>query len=167
MESIETLYEKYAPAVLRFAAGLSGSLSRAEDIVSETFLRALVRAPQIRTETALAYLLAIARNVYLSQLRRSRPEVAIEDDLPSRNADPLDRVAVSDQLERVQRGIKDLPEGERAALLMRAAGDLSYEDIAAALGISVVAAKVRVHRARQRLATPPSPSSPNQSGETR
>ena len=45
-----------------------------------------------------------------------------------------------------------LPEIDRAVLLMRAHDDLSYEEIAAALGISVTAAKVKVHRARARLA---------------
>jgi RNA polymerase sigma-70 factor (ECF subfamily) len=47
--------------------------------------------------------------------------------------------------------LAELPEGERAALLLRVDHDLSYEDIASALGISVSAAKVRVHRARLRL----------------
>jgi len=167
MENIEDLYRRYAPAVLRFAAGLTGSLTRAEDIVSETFLRALVRAPQIRTETALAYLLAIARNTYLSELRRGRPEVQIDEDFPAQAADPLDRVAAEAELTRVRRALLKLPEGERAALLMKATGDLSYPDIAAALGISVVAAKVRVHRARQRLASHPSNPPSVQPGELR
>jgi RNA polymerase sigma-70 factor (ECF subfamily) len=44
-----------------------------------------------------------------------------------------------------------LPELDRAALLMRAQGELSYEAIAAALGLSTVAARVKVHRARLEL----------------
>jgi RNA polymerase sigma-70 factor (ECF subfamily) len=48
--------------------------------------------------------------------------------------------------------LADLPEVDRAALLMRAVGQLSYEETAAALGLSVGAARVRVHRARARLA---------------
>jgi len=55
MEEIEALYRLYAPAVLRFSIGLTGSVNRAEDLVSETFLRCMLRAPQIRTQTALAY----------------------------------------------------------------------------------------------------------------
>jgi RNA polymerase sigma-70 factor (ECF subfamily) len=47
--------------------------------------------------------------------------------------------------------VRDLPESERAALLLRVDHDLSYDEIASALGISVAAAKVRVHRARLRL----------------
>jgi RNA polymerase sigma-70 factor (ECF subfamily) len=47
--------------------------------------------------------------------------------------------------------LQRLAEVDRAALLMRAQGELSYEQIAAALGISVVAARVKVHRARLEL----------------
>jgi RNA polymerase sigma-70 factor (ECF subfamily) len=47
--------------------------------------------------------------------------------------------------------LQSVPEIDRAALLMRAFHDLPYEEIAAALGISVASAKVKVHRARNIL----------------
>jgi DNA-directed RNA polymerase specialized sigma24 family protein len=53
-------------------------------------------------------------------------------------------------MQLVFKAIRRLPEGDRAALLMRTGG-LAYDQIAPALGISVTAAKVRVHRARKRL----------------
>jgi RNA polymerase sigma-70 factor (ECF subfamily) len=52
----------------------------------------------------------------------------------------------------VLRALRHLPEGERAALLLRVDHDLAYEEIAVTLGTTVGAAKVRVHRARRRLA---------------
>jgi RNA polymerase sigma-70 factor (ECF subfamily) len=56
-----------------------------------------------------------------------------------------------ERLEAVLHVLGQLPEGERAALLLRLDQGLSYEEIAAALGISTGAAKVRVHRARLKL----------------
>ncbi len=153
MNELETLYRLYAPAVLRFAWGLCGDRSQAEDLVSETFVRVLTRAPRIESRTALAYLLTIARNTYLSGLRRRRREVPLPDDLPAPDTDPdgtRDRQA---SLAATLRALHDLPEGERAALLLRVDHELPYEEIAAALEISVGAAKVRVHRARMRLAS--------------
>jgi RNA polymerase sigma-70 factor, ECF subfamily len=151
MNEIETLYRRHAPAVLRFAWGLCGDRSRAEDIVSETFVRILTRAPRLETQTALAYLLAVARNVFLRGYARRR-EVPLPDDVPAPRADPnLDLDGRAD-LQSVLRALHDLPEGERAALLLRVDHELSYADIASALAISVSAAKVRVHRARLRLA---------------
>ena len=62
-------------------------------------------------------------------------------------------VRLDDQarLEVVLQALGSLPEGEKAALLLRVDYDLPYEEIASVLGTSVGAAKVRVHRARLRL----------------
>jgi len=63
---LEDLYRQHAPAILRFAWGLCGDRATAEDLVAETFYRLLVKAPKIETRTALAYLLAITRNTWMS-----------------------------------------------------------------------------------------------------
>ena len=57
-----------------------------------------------------------------------------------------------DQLRLVMEALAGLPEVDRAAVLMRADEGLAYEEIAVALGISVASAKVKVHRARLKLA---------------
>lgn len=152
MNEFETLYRQHASAVFRFAWGLCGDRSAAEDLVSETFVRLLVRAPRIETRTALAYLLAVARNTYLSGQRRRRREVPLPAEIPASMPDPVDNLDDQERLAAVLRALSSLPEGERAALLLHVDHDLPYEDIAAALGTSVGAVKVRIHRARVRLA---------------
>lgn len=151
MQDLEAIYRQHAPAVFRYAWGLSGDRTEAEDLVSETFVRLLTRAPRLETQTALAYLLAITRNAYLNGRRRRRPQVAVPDDLPAPGGDGA---AASEQRERLAHVLADLaelPEGERSALLLRADHELSYEEIAVVLDITVGAARVRVHRARLRL----------------
>jgi RNA polymerase sigma-70 factor (ECF subfamily) len=152
MSEIESLYRKHASAVFRFALGLCGDRSGAEDIVSETFVRLLTRAPHIETRTALAYLLAVARNTYLTGRRQRRREVPLPEEIRAPEHDVAARLDDLAALEAVLRALRGLPEGERAALLLRVDHDLSYEEVASALGTSVGAAKVRVHRARLRLA---------------
>ncbi|MBU1700280.1 MAG: RNA polymerase sigma factor [Candidatus Eisenbacteria bacterium] len=152
MDSFETIYRRHASAVFRFAWGLCGDRSGAEDIVSETFVRILTKAPKIKTQTALAYLLAVARNTYLTGQRKRRREVPLTDEIPAPLQDPADRLDDQARLASVFKALGNLPEGERAALLLRVDHELPYEDIASALDISVGAAKVRVHRARMRLA---------------
>lgn len=151
MKAFETLYRMHASAVFRFAWGLCGDRAQAEDIVSETFVRVLTRAPRIESRTALAYLLTIARNTYLSGQRRRKREVPLPEDLPAPDNDPTGRLHNEDRLAATLSALSDLPEGERAALLLRVDHELPYEEIAIALGISVGAAKVRVHRARLHL----------------
>jgi RNA polymerase sigma-70 factor (ECF subfamily) len=152
MEEFEALYRRHASAVFRFAWGLCGDRSRAEDIVSETFVRVLTRAPKIRTRTALAYLLAVARNAYLNRLRKERREVELSEEIPAPGRDPDRRLDDEARLEAVVAALRHLTEAERTALLLRVDHELPYEDIASTLGTSVAAAKVRVHRARLKLA---------------
>ena len=56
MSALNDLYSQYAPDVYRFALGLCGDPAWAEDITSETFVRAIVSPTSIRAETAKAYL---------------------------------------------------------------------------------------------------------------
>jgi len=70
--TFHSLYRAHAGDVFRFARYLTGSDDAAADITSETFLRAWVGRDAIRVETAKAYLLTIARNLYRDDLRRTR-----------------------------------------------------------------------------------------------
>jgi len=150
---LEGLYRQHATAVFRFAYGLSRNRADAEDIVAETFARVVTRADKIATITARAYLFAVARNAFLDARRRHAREARVAQELPVVEPGPL---SLHDDRERLAVALKalgTLPEGERAAFLLRVEHDLPYDEIAATLGISVTAAKVRVHRARLRLAS--------------
>ena len=146
------LYERYSRDVLRFAIFLTGSRTEAEDIAAETFVRAWAAAGSIRVSSVKAYLFMIARNLYLDGRRAGyRDGGAVPD-----RADPAPAADQAfdarDELARVMAALQLLPEIDRAALLMRADDALGYEDIGVALGLSTAAARVRVHRARLRLA---------------
>jgi RNA polymerase sigma-70 factor, ECF subfamily len=148
----ESLYEQYARDVYRFALYLSGRPDQADDIAAETFVRAWMAPGPIREGTVKAYLFAIARNLY----RADRRQQARVQDLPAaaqaEGPSPERTAAARHDLSRLLVNLQQLPEVDRAVLLMRAEDDMSYEEIAAAVGISAGAAKVKVHRARARLA---------------
>jgi len=65
-----SLYRQYASDVFRFAYFLSGNHALAEDIAAETFARALTAGDRIQTGTVKAYLLRIARNLFVDAVRR-------------------------------------------------------------------------------------------------
>lgn len=109
MDDVETLYRQYAPAVLRFAWGLCGDRAQAEDLVAETFVRAITRAPRIQARTALAYLLAIARNAYLSGQRRRWREVPLPDVIRAPDDDPEGRLDDEVRLKAVLDLVHQLP----------------------------------------------------------
>ena len=154
------LYEEYAADVYRFALWLGADRRDAEDITSETFVRALASNTPIRTTTARAYLFTIARRLYAEMRRRDQRRVPLAESLRDTRALPDAGVEDASEMAATMAALAVLSEEERVALVMRAVHDMPYEEIARALGISVVAAKVRVHRARKRLAGIPPHSTP-------
>jgi len=145
------LYQRYGRDVYRYAFYLSGNATLAEDITSEVFLRVWSSAQPVRIATVKAYLLVIARNLYLHDLRESGRSRELDPNLPG-SSSVSKQTESREELRQVLAELQQFPEVDRSALLLRAEHGLSYEEIAVALGISVAAAKVKVHRARVRLA---------------
>ena len=152
MTDFSALYVRYAPDVFRFALYLSGDRHEAEDITSETFVRAWTAPEPIRMATVKGYLLTIARNLFLQGLRRKSRHTALEEEPHDPAATADEQAERNSELEAVLARLQSVPEGDRAALLLRAVEEMPYEEIARALGISLAATKVRIHRARLALA---------------
>lgn len=151
MFRFQDLYESYAADVYRFSVWLAEDGSEAEDITSETFIRAWVHNSTIRTETLKAYLLTIARNVYLERQRKRKNQVALEDIYPDPAPGP-DKVIESEfTIMRVRSFLKTLPEIDRTAFILRVQHELPYAEIARILQLSLTATKVKVHRVRKKL----------------
>lgn len=151
MLDFHTLYQSYAPQVHRFALFLCGDSSLADDITSEAFVRAWTARGKIREATVKAYLFTIARNLYRDHLRRNNRLAELEESIPDSNPGLAARTEHKAELETVMAALKKLSEVDRAALLMRAQEEMSYEEIASALDLPVTTVKVKVHRARLKL----------------
>jgi RNA polymerase sigma-70 factor (ECF subfamily) len=151
MSDLGSFYERYSADVYRFALYLTGNRMDAEDIVSETFVRLWTSSGTIRTETVKGLLFTIARNCFLKGLKQSSRRAPLDEQMadpaPGSDAVVEDRRKATEVL----KAIENLPPADRAALVMRAMDELPYSEIARVLGISVVAAKVKVHRARAAL----------------
>ena len=145
------LYQKYAQDIYRFAYWLCGNAQDAEDITSETFVHALTATAKIKAETVKGYLLTIAKNLAYKKSNREKRFVPLNADLAQQMNGPAHTVENSDSLQTALRFIQTLPVVDRAALVLRLQDDLSYEEIAGVLNISLAAAKVKVHRARLKL----------------
>jgi len=151
MTDFSSLYKKYAPDVYRFALYLSNERGEAEDITSETFVRAWTSPEPIVMVTVKSYLFTIARNLFFQGLRKKSRHFALNDELRDPQAGPYVQAEQKEKLHSVMIELQRLPEASRSALLMRAVDGMAYEEIAQVLGISLSAAKVKIHRARLAL----------------
>ena len=151
-ELMGVLYERHAQAVFRYLARRAGSAA-AEDLLSEVFSAALSASSRVvghDSGSALPWLYGIALNVLRKHFRRQQPAGGLTRDLG------MDWDAVDERLDaRAERGrlratLQGLSDSDRELLLLTAWENLSNAEAAAALGISEVAARSRLHRARKR-----------------
>jgi RNA polymerase sigma factor (sigma-70 family) len=144
----ERFYEEHRGEVLRLLRRKLGA-QRAEDAFQETFLRALRAYGRLEHgEHLRAWVLTIAQNVAVDTARRTRPTT----ELPEQGSD--DTRPAYDELSDLTDG---LGPKERAAVVLRYGYDLSYDQIASALGSSPEAARqaasTGVRRIRRRIAS--------------
>lgn len=151
MTDIENLYERYAGDVRRFALYLCGNVLMADEITSDTFVRAWMAADRIRQPTVKSYLFAIARNAYIDLLRRADRYTQLDENMLDTRISAQTQMEICAEAREVMTALQQLPEMDRTVLLMRALDEMPYEEIGETLGIPVVTAKVKVHRARLKL----------------
>lgn len=137
---------------------LTGNAEDARDVCQEAYLRAFRGLRRFRGDARFTtWLYRITANCASTQLGRRRrhrheeldDELELHDELSIN--DPVARAESESLRDSVQRALAALPPRLRAVVVLRDIYDLSHEVIAAELGISVSAAKVRLHRARVRL----------------
>ena len=151
MTDIEDLYKRYAGDVRRFALYLCGDVMMADEITSDTFVRAWMAADRIHQPTVKSYLFTIARNAYTDLMRRAARHTQLDESMPDTRVSAQTHMEQSAEVRAVLAALQQLPEMDRSVLLMRAFDEMPYEEIAETLGIPVVAARVKVHRARVKL----------------
>jgi len=152
---LDEALSQLAPRVLRYLVARLGDVSLAEEIAQES-LAALVRcwrnggAP----ESADAFVFAVARRRLGRAVWRRRLWVPLELASGSPDAGPSPESHAIARLEeqRVRAALARLPRRDREAILLVAVAEMSMAEAAKVLGVSLSAAKMRVHRARARLA---------------
>jgi RNA polymerase sigma-70 factor (ECF subfamily) len=168
-EAYETLVRKYGGRMLTVARGLMRHDEDARDVVQSAFLSAFRGLRTFKGDCKLAtWLHRIVVNAALMKLRsrRRKPEESIESLLPTYLddgchaqdfADPavkFERLLEQHEMRRIVRdAIASLPESHRVILMLHDIEEMSKERVAAHLGITPNAVKVRLHRARQALGT--------------
>ena len=154
--TVESLFRSHYGELCAFACRYVGSLTVAEEVVQDLFLRLLTEADDGRSIERLtrAYLYGATRFAALHHLRRQRLESAwVDEAARSRGALPRDGegVELNDLAAATERAVDALPERTRAVYTLRRHAGLGYDDIAAVLGVSRNTVKTLMGRAIQSL----------------
>jgi RNA polymerase sigma-70 factor, ECF subfamily len=152
--ALEVLFRRYVDRVYGFAYGMLRSREEAEEVVSDTFLRVLRFAGELRArESFEAWLLRIARNACLDRLRRPRLLTLPLEELGDASALllPADQVDRSGLRFLVEQALDRIPPEYRAALLLRDVQGLSAREAAEVSGKTEPAFRSLHQRARRAL----------------
>lgn len=155
-EGAAELFERYAPALLRFTDRMLSDRGAAEEVTQEVFVKVISRAHQYDGRAGVAsWLFAIAANACRDRRRRDRraaivPLEAVAE--PRARGEGIEASMVSDQRRAaVRKALSELSEEQREALVLARYHGMPYAEIAQTLGISVGAVKTRIFRAVQTL----------------
>ena len=141
-------------AMLSFALRFTHARADAEDLVSDTILRALDRRQQYQLGTNVrAWLFTILYRLFVSRRRACTREMPLTDGEHAGEADPEARFFDSLVDERVMRALEELPGPYRTAVMLSDMHGLDYRQIAELLGVPSGTVKSRIFRGRRRLRT--------------
>ena len=151
--TLTELYVRQMPSAIGLAYLIMGDRHMAEDMAQEAFIRLAGRFGHLRAPEAFdAYLRKTVVNLCLSHLRRRRVESAYlerQRQGAGHGATVMPDVATRDEL---WSALHQLPNRQRAAVVLRYYEDLPVGEVAAALGCAEATARVHLHRARLALA---------------
>lgn len=141
------------PGLRAFAISLSGQVDKADDLVQDTLLRALSNLHRFERGTNLnAWLFTILRNLFHSEYRKRRREIADSDGSYAGRLKVQPEQGSHLDFEDFRTALFQLPSDQREALLLVGASGFSYEEAAGICDCAVGTIKSRVNRARIRLA---------------
>ena len=156
-EAINELYETVFPILFRVAYRIAGSEEAAEDLCQETFFRLYEKNMEFpNPEEAKYWLIRVVKNAALNYAKRKMREkkayqrVFREDSRVEETGEV--QLLKKETRDEILKALEQLPENLKTVLILKEYGELNYKEIGRTLGISEGNVKVRVFRARERLA---------------
>jgi RNA polymerase sigma-70 factor (ECF subfamily) len=160
--TVEALVEEHSAALYRYAYRLTGAAADAEDLMQETFRKALEHLSQLRDlGRARPWLFSILRNAYLHRIRSDRQERRVSLDEVGDLAEPLPEPLPAIDPERLQEALNELPEVFRTPIILYYFEEFSYRDIADQMDLPLGTVMSRLARAKAHLRgrlLPPAPA---------
>lgn len=150
--ALAAIYDRYHQDLYRFCLAIVRNPQDAQDALQNAMVKVLRALPgETRRIQLKPWLYRIAHNEAVELLRRRRDSVAIEPELAAAGAEPADAAAARERLRRLLADLGELPERQRAALVMRELGGLGFDEIGAAFDTSDAVARQTLYEARLSL----------------
>ena len=149
---LDKIYGMYHRELYLYIYSLCRNREATEDLLQETFLKALLSLPSAHTNVR-AWLYMVARNLYLNYAKKEKSKVALEEakELPSSDVDLAEQIIVKESNRILYRALQALSASKREILVLQYFGGLSQKEIAAVMHISPENVRVLGYRAKKEL----------------
>lgn len=153
MTEFEKIYTAYFRDVELYLLAICHDAHMAEELTAQTFFQALEALPKFRGDSDMrTWLCSIARNCYLSYLRKVKPSESVDElEIPDPRRGIEDQIIDADQAMTVHKVLHSLPEPYKEVFSLRVFGQLSFADIGSLFGKTQNWACVTYHRARSKI----------------
>ena len=153
LDAFEDIYRQYSTRLYNLAFRMVGNAADADDLLQEMFLTAYRKLDTFRGDSALGtWLYRLGMNVCLDRLRsKAARQDQATDMLDDRIGHTAHETRLSVNRLDLERAIKALPEGSRAAFLLHDVEGFDHHEVGRILGIAEGTSKSQVHKARLRL----------------
>jgi RNA polymerase sigma-70 factor (ECF subfamily) len=131
----------------------SGDTELATDIAQETFMKVWEKKLQVSKKQGKGLLIKISGDLFVSRYRKQKTEMNFKLKLKPEDTSrsPEEKMEFEELSEKYDRALKTLPEKQRVVFLMSRMDDLTYKEIASALGLSIKAVEKRMNQALEFL----------------
>ena len=148
-EAFGRLYDVYLDTVYRYVYYKVGVQTEAEDLTSQVFVKAWEAMPryQWREIPFSHWLMRLARNAVIDHYRTARVHGELEESLVSEDTGPQGHYLRQEQARGLEAAIRQLPEDQRAVIVLRFIEEMDYGEVSAITGKSSGALRVAQHRA--------------------
>ncbi len=152
-DDFERLYEEHAPPLFGFLAYRTGDPALAEDLLADTFERALRARTRFdpRKASEKTWLYTIALNLLRDSARRSKSEARAVERMPHERGGAPDALTAVERRDEIQRALRVLSDEEREAIALPFGGDLTVPEIAKLLKQPLPRIEGRVYRSLRKL----------------
>ncbi len=151
-DPVRCLYERYQKELYVYLFRLCGNEELAEDLVEETFLKALLALPECR-DNLRAWLYRVARNLYFNYRKQELQKQTdqLPADRPGPGLSPAESVLGKERTKRVEEALARLPSPKAEIVRLYYYGKLPYREIAERLSLSETSVRVHCCRAKKEL----------------
>ncbi|MFD1608519.1 sigma-70 family RNA polymerase sigma factor [Oceanobacillus luteolus] len=152
--NIEEVFEDYLDDIYRYLFSLCKDHHLVEDLLQETFYRAFININDLNVNNVKPWLFKVSHNLLIDYFRKNKRNILIDEEqlqMMESGTNIEENILKDEMIKNILKVINGLPLKQKTAILLCDFHELSYEECAEVMGISLASFKSSLHRGRRKV----------------